>query len=448
MFASRTDQENLTYDHQRAAAAKPLNQPLGTKTPGNKGPKTPFRKQLGDENDAFNSGFKTGKKNGGDTLFTKGKQNAQLDRNAFVTPAGPRNRAPLGMKTTNAKGGILKTPAPVRESAQKTVSPRLRRAKVKIHHEDVLKVEHAPEEPDIEYMPPRSIPLPDYPDDLHEEDYDMLKGDNLTKGWCEVYMNPVGSDGLTRKEREIKHNREMAAKRTEEIVRKALANDPINGFDLGFSGRDATKLANGTAKKREPVKRAPSTLASRNAVAALSRPASSSSSGSSVPRFAAPTANTTIRSRTPGPAAVPTSRKIASTATAPTAASMRHAAATVVSRSTLGYSKGRAVSASAKQPLSAIHTRPARSLASITTAPGPVEHSPAFIRQRDLLESLIADDPDFEQLVVEKNGDGGIDAETHGGAAANLFEEDDELKDFQLSLSDDDEDEEVDDAKE
>lgn len=87
MFAARIDQENLTYDHQRAAAAKPLNQALGAKTPANKAPKTPFRKQLNDENDAFNTGFKTGKK-GGDTLFMKGGKGAELDKNAFITPAG------------------------------------------------------------------------------------------------------------------------------------------------------------------------------------------------------------------------------------------------------------------------------------------------------------------------------------------------------------------------
>lgn len=89
MFAARIDQENLTYDHQRTAAAKPLNQPLGNKTPGNKAPKTPFRKQLNDENDAFNTGFKTGKKGGDGNLFTKGKKAVDvLDKSAFVTPAG------------------------------------------------------------------------------------------------------------------------------------------------------------------------------------------------------------------------------------------------------------------------------------------------------------------------------------------------------------------------
>jgi len=144
MFAARADQENLAYAHQAAAAAKPLNQQA--KTPANKAPKTPFRRNQNDENDAFQSGFKTGK-------TTK---KANLDHNAFITPAGPRNRAPLGMKTTNAKA---KTPAPltIKASAQKTLSPRLRRQKVKIHQAEPIQQEQDDGVPDIEYMPPRSI---------------------------------------------------------------------------------------------------------------------------------------------------------------------------------------------------------------------------------------------------------------------------------------------------
>lgn len=91
MFAARSDQENLAYNHQRAAAAKPLNQALAAKTPNNKAPKTPFRKQLNDENDAFNTTFKTGKK--GDGLFTTKAKAPELDKNAFITPAGVYNGA-------------------------------------------------------------------------------------------------------------------------------------------------------------------------------------------------------------------------------------------------------------------------------------------------------------------------------------------------------------------
>lgn len=145
MFAARADQENLAYAHQAAAAAKPLNQQA--KTPANKAPKTPFRRNQNDENDSFQSGFKTTKKT---------NQKAKLDPNAFITPAGPRNRAPLGMKTTNAKA---KTPAPltVKTSAQKTLSPRLRRQKVKIHQAEPVQQAQDDGVPDIEYMPPRSI---------------------------------------------------------------------------------------------------------------------------------------------------------------------------------------------------------------------------------------------------------------------------------------------------
>jgi hypothetical protein len=72
---------------------------------------------------------------------------------------GPRNRAPLGAKTTNARA--LQTPAPLNaepspdKASIKTVSPRLRRAKVKIHQAQSVGFEDV-EERDIEYMPPRA----------------------------------------------------------------------------------------------------------------------------------------------------------------------------------------------------------------------------------------------------------------------------------------------------
>lgn len=75
---------------------------------------------------------------------------------------GPRNRAPLGMKTTNVKTKAFLTPAPLMaepasaKTQIKSKSPRLRRPKVKVHREpdeDAIKADE--EEPEIEYMPPR-----------------------------------------------------------------------------------------------------------------------------------------------------------------------------------------------------------------------------------------------------------------------------------------------------
>lgn len=72
---------------------------------------------------------------------------------------GPRTRAPLGMKTTNAKLKAFQTPAPLSGSAktQKKTSPRLRRPKVKVHQAEPAKDDALEEEREIEYMPPRGI---------------------------------------------------------------------------------------------------------------------------------------------------------------------------------------------------------------------------------------------------------------------------------------------------
>jgi hypothetical protein len=177
MLAARADQENTVHAHQTAAAAKPLNhgiKGLAAKTPGNRAPKTPFKIPLNDENAAIQPGKSVLKTNGKEKALT-------VKKDAFVTPAGesaglhtrrqdgrtknpsgPRTRAPLGAKTTNARGNAFQTPAPQsvqhspEKSQLKTVSPRLRRAKVKIHQAEEIKNEEV-EEREIEYMPPKPI---------------------------------------------------------------------------------------------------------------------------------------------------------------------------------------------------------------------------------------------------------------------------------------------------
>ena len=84
MFAARTHNENAIYNHQQAAAAKPLNQGvkgLAPKTPGQKTKLT-----FNNENAAFG---KTGGKQG------KGKDDgAKEEKSAFVTPAGTYTSTP------------------------------------------------------------------------------------------------------------------------------------------------------------------------------------------------------------------------------------------------------------------------------------------------------------------------------------------------------------------
>jgi hypothetical protein len=157
MLSTRADQENFVHEQQTAAAAKPLNQGIrafAAKTPGNKAPKTPFKVPLNDENNQYNGGKSVLKTNGKGLNNTAGK-----NKNAFVTPAGPRNRPALGIKTTNAKANLFKTPAnqnvePSPLKTQKTGSPRLRRPKLKVLNQDVAESE-SDGDVEVEYMPPK-----------------------------------------------------------------------------------------------------------------------------------------------------------------------------------------------------------------------------------------------------------------------------------------------------
>lgn len=76
---------------------------------------------------------------------------------------GPRNRAPLGLKTTNAKAKVFPTPGPLPlDNEAKKEEPRMgsaRRVKpkaspAKMTRIEVLGDQNEIEEEDVEYMPP------------------------------------------------------------------------------------------------------------------------------------------------------------------------------------------------------------------------------------------------------------------------------------------------------
>ncbi|KAF2212742.1 hypothetical protein CERZMDRAFT_84376 [Cercospora zeae-maydis SCOH1-5] len=318
MFATRNQDENAINAQQQVAAAKPLNQSvrgLAPKTPANKPAfKTPARDNKHDENAKLDFGKAGGKP-------------AKVELNAFVTPANNRPRAPLGNKTTNAKA--LQTPAlqVPSEDKPKATSPRLRRSKVKVHESldtahDVLNTD--PEEREVEYMPPRGVPLNDDPDDIlpHPMNLDLLKGENLTRGWWEEYSLRDIDDDFSDLEDKIK-KAEVQRKKDEAKKVKQQASKP-----------STSRTVTGSVPRA-----APSSLRARNAASALStKPAARP----------APVA----RARLTGPAT--------SAARKPTPASgnPRFAAAKAASNSTIGYSRGRSVSTSTHPPLSSMHSRP------------------------------------------------------------------------------------------
>ena len=345
MFATRANQENAVYAQQTAAAAKNDNlKGLAPKTPGAKAPKTPFKKSLNDENNAFGPG-KTGGK-GKDGLFGDAK-GGKAQSDAFVTPAGmpppisqiilmytdntsgPRARAPLGNKTTNVKQTAFRTPgaAPEPGTSLRPTSPRLRRGRVKVLQSESEEINNDPAEREIEYMAPREVPLPDLPDDVWPNDrkYTQLEGKNFTRGWYEEYAGKKGGDEgeLSDFDEKIKKLEERERKKKREAVVKAK---PV-----------PTKM-NPLAEK------VPSTVVARKASSALG------SRTGGPPSFAAPTA--AVKAKAPGAL---TSRK---PMTGPSAvANPRHTAARVASNTTLGYSKGRSVSAAARRPLGDIHKK-------------------------------------------------------------------------------------------
>ncbi|KAK4898823.1 hypothetical protein LTR27_003554 [Elasticomyces elasticus] len=380
MFATRSHNENAIYEQQTAAVGKPLNQGvkgLAPKTPGNKAPKTPFK--VNDENAAFGNGKTGGKAKEGGLFGGQGK-GGKVDQSAFVTPAGPRTRAPLGNKTTNAKA-LLQTPAGIttKPSATKPTSPRLRRGKVKIYTAESDPLDNAVEEErEIEYMPPREVPLPDHPEDCWPSDrtYPQFEGKNLTRGWYAEF-------GESKKV--LESDEEMSD--FDEKCRKA---------EEGRKAREATS-----------VERRPGTVKAKGAASALSSIALPKQKA--VPSFAAPTA--AARARVP----TGTVAKRAGSGSTVGVGNSRHTAAKVASNTTLGYSKGRAVSASTRQPLSSIHEKPATGR---DTAPAA--------RNTTLDELLGMHSLSVREDVVGEDGFGGMPVE----------DLDDGLDDFQLDSVD------------
>ncbi|MCJ1366654.1 hypothetical protein MMC16_005784 [Acarospora aff. strigata] len=455
MLAAR-DQENLAHGHHTAAALKPLNQgtkQLAPKTPGNKAPKTPFKLPLNDENGP--AGFGAGKgvlgvnAKGNDGLMTGGKKGGARDRNAFVTPMGPRNRAPLGLKTTNARAKAFQTPAAPgtddaldkgTQNSGTAMKPKPRVAHAEMSKVAVLGGMDETEEREIEYMPPRATPLPDYPEDWpHDVDYSRFEGRGLTRGWYQHYCNPVGEDGLTLEARRWKQHEEKVDKYCDELIQKEIDEMPLLGINVPeFSGEDSieeeirkekterarkAKAAKESSELRKgPQKplstKAPAPLTSKNAAAALSQP----EHASVAPRQ--PGSSTTTKSRMP--TSIVNSKKKTPLPTNPS--TMRHSAAVTASKTTLGYSKGRATSSTLKKSIlpKTTATGAAAEIPDTTLAPAvyirkygiPPAGSQMWVR---CMRSgcFDDDDDDLEDIL-------------RGTASASLFDEDDAEEDFHL----------------
>lgn len=348
------DQENRVHTYQQAASSKPLNhrgRGEPPKTPGNKFPKTPFKIPLRDENAP--TGFGDKKSLLGmraKALIPGSKSDVNRDKEVFITPVGmwfrpvycsglrnligPQSRAPLAIKTANAKTKPFQTPA--RDVGNKDVEKAqvkptsTYRQKQKTSYVDTIKLNvlgdqtNAPSGGDVEYCPPKPKDLPyeseDFPDGCLN--YDMLKGPNLMRGWQGFYYDRVDENGVPRKERQFNDAVAKALKEGDERVRKAVEEAEWTVADV-----PETFIYQQKAKKSTHLSRGPTTVTSKNAAAALS-----------VSPNAPPISPNLTKAKSKN---VPLFRR---KKPAPPAPEARSATAVLASRSTIGYTKGRSTS--------------------------------------------------------------------------------------------------------
>ncbi|KAK6369580.1 hypothetical protein LTS17_009486 [Exophiala oligosperma] len=330
MLAAR-DQENIVHARQTAAAGKPLNhtiRSLHPKTPGNL--KTPFRASKNDENAPFT--FK------GQRGLTKDGP-SKLDQNSFVTPLAPRNRAPLGAKTTNAKAPAFKTPAaaplttkPGRSAQKPSTGRRSGRSKIVVSRAepaeaDVLTERQDEEdEPDYGYAPPPPVALPDPPLDFSPEEFPPpLTREELSREIAELYVNsPKDENGLSLR---LKKEREEWDRLDEERIKETLlykdmpAESPNKQVDA--------MIAAGPKRQRPQLSRV-DTMQAKSAAEALSEPQ---------PRLPSAALKTTQASEQKRKGILPSTKpKPLSTSTASVPSRSTHAA---VSKNTIGFPKAK-----------------------------------------------------------------------------------------------------------
>ncbi|KAI0459770.1 hypothetical protein F5B21DRAFT_197427 [Xylaria acuta] len=338
MLAAR-GQENLAASHQHGAAIKQqqgqTSRQLAPKTPGAKYSKTPMKVPLNDENGAramTSKAFKGG------------------DKSNFATPMTQRARAVLGDKTTNAKAKGLQTvnvKSAVREIEQSQAKPQnTARPKQREPHAETQKLQvHAEEtdplsEDEIEYCPPKPKDLP-YESDVFPDGvltFDALKPENKMKGYYQYYFNPIGEDGLSKRDRQLQEETRNAIKEGERKIKEDLDN-----FEWSVKAEltPDTKLVKKAPTSKLPAPRkALSTVRSRNAANVLSMDDTTKSMQRKVAKTTELSKPPPKKSSSFAMPALRTSRPGSSQQSSAPKKSASELEAT--SRTTIGYNKGRA----------------------------------------------------------------------------------------------------------
>lgn len=363
---------------------------------------------------------------------------------AYKPTTEPRTGRPvLGDKTTNAKARLNHPTAaktglrPTTAGRPKPFAPKADSSKLHILTDlsDPLSIEV-----DTNPEPPGEEPYQSEVWPAGVVTFDAAKPANRLKGYYSWYHNRRDENGETRIDREMKARQEQRFRDADAKIRHEIDNMT---FDLGLDDSPENPhkplLAPQDPKKRvtRPVasahKTAPSTLTSRRAASALSMappkaPASASSTqrkpfeSKTLPSYMQP-----IRSRQQTPSSS-TTMALASRPRIPSSST----AGLVASRSTLGYTKGRTAR-------SALHGRSASS----SDAAPPSASSRAFTRfETTASDSTITPESYAREAAAARPAfmsmfDAPLheaDADLFGASVEELFDDEEEEEDFQLTL--------------
>ncbi|KAI0201317.1 hypothetical protein F4808DRAFT_134180 [Astrocystis sublimbata] len=387
MLAAR-GQENVAASHQHGAALK-QQQGLAPKTPGLKNSKTPMKVPLNDEN-----GARTGK------AFNA------ADKANFATPMTQRARAVLGNKTTNAKAkglpqtgnvkGVIRDIEQSNAKLQNTVRQKQRDPQAETHKLQVHAEEADPlSEDEIEYCPPRPKDLP-YESDVFPDGvltFDALKPENRMRGYYQYYFNPIGDDGLTKRDRELQEETRKAIQEGERKIR-----DDIENMEWSIKGelepktkpvrKTPTATSNNSSRlPAPPARKALSTVRSRNAANALSMDDSTKSLQRKVAKTSelSKPAPTKATSSFGMPALRTVSRpgsQLSSSSAVPKKSASELEA---TSRTTIGYNRGRATASllntRAKTPTNNLTNKPSATTATAARRNAAAPAAPTTMRR-------------------------------------------------------------------
>ena len=303
--------------------------------------------------------------------------------------SGPRTRAPLGIKTTNAKGQAFQTPGlaqPTKKpdetkrppSTRKSIKSKIIVAPVERAEADLLVVEED-DVPEIEYAPPPPVELPDPPEVFeYDQSFPQFKGSNICRGFGEIYLTqPKDEHGVALSFREYEEKCARHDKEVERQIKESLDNMPDLVAELDKKV-DAMIVAG--PRSKEPEDSRIDTMRARRAADALSHskvlPVAMKPTASSLQKSKKATFAVLNARNPPGPS---------------NPSSMRHVAAEVISKNTIGFPKARhapsIIPSRTKQPMDNAET----------TSKSPVKQSeihPARFRE------LYGDPPEGSDMWV------------------------------------------------